>query len=54
MPKELDKTRCTLCDSPKVKREDFVDEASWKEFQFSGFCQECQNKTIVKREPYRG
>lgn len=37
---------CVICCSPKVKREDFRDELSWKEFGISKMCQKCQDKVF--------
>ena len=37
---------CVTCGSIKVKREDFRDELSWREFLISHMCQECQDKTF--------
>lgn len=38
--------KCVNCSTTKVKRCDFDDEISWKEFSISYFCQECQDKTF--------
>lgn len=35
--------KCPWCKSIKLKREDFKNEISWKEFGISGLCQECQD-----------
>lgn len=37
---------CVICRSTKVKREDFCDELSWKEFGISRMCQVCQDKVF--------
>lgn len=38
----VNKGKCPWCGSNKLKREDFKDELSWKEFGISGLCQKCQ------------
>jgi len=40
---------CVTCGSTKVQNEDFVDLLSWKEFNISRMCQECQDKTFGGR-----
>jgi len=37
---------CVVCRSTEVKREDFRDELSWKEFRISKMCQKCQDNTF--------
>lgn len=36
---------CPTCSKPVVN-EDFKDELSWKEYQFSGLCMDCQGKVF--------
>lgn len=36
---------CAFCRSEKTKREDFKDEISWRDYQITGLCQACQDKT---------
>ena len=38
-----DGTKCTWCESNKIKEEDFRDDLSREEFCLSGFCQKCQD-----------
>jgi hypothetical protein len=42
----VEKGLCGICGSDKTKREDFQDTLSWKEFNQSGMCQECQDKVF--------
>jgi len=44
--KNVENGLCATCCSDKTKREDFKDFLSWKEFQQSGMCQKCQDKTF--------
>ena len=37
---------CVTCGSPLVNRQDFRDEASWREFQISHMCQKCQDEVF--------
>ena len=39
------KKQCPFCGKP-VKLEDFTDRLSKREFQISGICQKCQDKTF--------
>jgi len=39
--------KCMWC-SEEVKIEDFRNEISKKEYEISGFCQKCQDKTFGK------
>jgi hypothetical protein len=39
---------CVICLSTDVKREDFRDELSWKEFGISKMCQKCQDISFQK------
>jgi len=41
-----DGSQCAICKSKKVNRTDFRDDLSWREFQISKMCQECQDKTF--------
>jgi hypothetical protein len=34
---------CVSCGSEKIKRKDFKDPLSWREFGISGLCQACQD-----------
>jgi hypothetical protein len=38
--------KCVTCGSKKVKREEFRDVLSWREFHVSRICQTCQDKTF--------
>jgi len=37
---------CVACGSLNVKKEDFRDELSWREFGISHLCQKCQNEVF--------
>jgi hypothetical protein len=41
----VEKGQCAFCGSP-IKYEDFSDQASCDEFELSGLCQVCQDKTF--------
>jgi len=41
---------CVICGSEKVNISDFKDHLSWKEFNISCMCQECQDKTFGGEE----
>ena len=38
--------KCPFCPNIITGRQDFKNDLSWKEYQISGFCQECQDKTF--------
>jgi hypothetical protein len=40
--------QCPFCGSTKVKRENFKDELSWKEYKQSGMCGPCQDRTFTE------
>lgn len=42
--------KCITCGSTKVSREDFTDVISWKEFQITCMCQECQDSVYDQME----
>lgn len=42
----IEKGRCPLC-AKKIKKDEFIDELSQKEFEISGMCQACQNEVFV-------
>ena len=42
----VEQKKCPFCKKEIKGREDFRDELSWKEYQISGLCQECQDKTF--------
>lgn len=42
---DVEKGLCPFCNKP-IKREDFKDELSRKEFKISGLCQKCQDATF--------
>lgn len=42
--------KCVFCGSTKTSAEDFRDFMSYHEFQISGICQECQDKTFIDPE----
>lgn len=37
---------CVTCGSDKIKKEDFRDPLSWKEFNISKMCQKCQDEVF--------
>jgi len=37
---------CVFCGSNKTKREDFLTELDWKEYNISKMCQKCITKTF--------
>ena len=37
---------CVICGSTKILRDDFKDELSWREFNISHMCQECQDSVF--------
>jgi hypothetical protein len=39
---------CVTCGSTKVKRENFKDNISWKEWHISYMCQECQDGVFTE------
>lgn len=43
--KRIEKGQCSIC-SEKIKSDEFRDEVSLREFQISGMCQSCQDKTF--------
>lgn len=46
---DVDSGRCPFC-KLTVRSTDFTDDLSLKEFQLSGLCQECQDKTFCSEE----
>jgi hypothetical protein len=44
----VERGECPFCGSTKVKREDFRDEKSWREFHISGLCQLCMDEIFGK------
>ena len=46
--KKIEQGLCPFCDK-KIKEGEFKDEKSEKEFELSGLCQKCQNKTFGQR-----
>lgn len=44
---KVEKGQCPFCGTSNVKREDFRDEKSFKEFQMSGLCQSCQDNVFT-------
>lgn len=43
---QIDKGKCPLCGTEINGVDDFKDPASIREYEISGMCQECQDKTF--------